>query len=223
LHSRHTAGWSCTYIWLLVSLPYFIPIRSWCNSGVYAEVSYWFFYIIEYINMCIVYLIQRYMPSQHLVQTLDCQPARFNVVTSFKTIPRLTSPSALCRYNVTNFSSGSNRYDHTVSLSLIWYPFRGLGKKGTCWGEEVGENRRGLARRTRPMTIGNRDFFRIFCQGGRSDISGWALPPLLPLSSSFTPPSPLPSLFPRGPSLFNGGTGINPENFWKSQMHVGAL
>jgi hypothetical protein len=46
------------------------------------------------------------------------------------------------------------------------------------------------------MTIGNRDFFRIFCQGGRSDISGWALPPLLPLSPSFAPPICNPQLFP---------------------------
>jgi hypothetical protein len=74
------------------------------------------------------------------------------------------------------------------------------------------ENRRGLAIQTRPMTIGNRDFFRIFCQGGRSDISGWALPPLPPLSSSFTPPSPLPSLFPGVPP-FLMGYGYKPGKF----------
>jgi hypothetical protein len=43
-----------------------------------------------------------------------------------------------CADIMSNFSSGSNRYDHAVSLSLIWYPFRGLGKKGTCWGRRWG-------------------------------------------------------------------------------------
>lgn len=69
-------------------------------------------------------------------------------------------------------------------------------------------------------------FFRILCQGERSDISGWSLfpsfpsPPLYPFLSS---PS-FPSFSPLGsPFLFSGGSGYNSRKFLLTQMHVGAF